>query len=136
MCIFCNIINKKIPSYCLYEDDIVMAFLDISQVTKAHTLLIPKKHYDSFLDCDSQTLEHLMNVAQKLAKHLIEKTGAEGMNVLSNIHEVAGQSVKHFHVHLIPRYTQEDACVIQFQESEPQDMDALTTTLKIRGCDN
>lgn len=130
MCIFCKIINKEILSHCIYEDNDVMAFLDISQVTKGHTLVIPKRHYDNFLECDTDILLHLMEVAQMLAKRLIEKTGAEGMNILSNVHEIAGQSVSHFHVHLIPRYDENDACHIRFNESKPQDMDALCTLLK------
>ena len=130
MCIFCNIVNKEIPSCCVYEDETVMAFLDISQVTKGHTLVIPKQHYDSFLECDNETLVHLMSIAQMLAKRIMKKTNAAGMNILSNVHEVAGQSVPHFHVHLIPRYSEEDACKIHFEESAPQDLDALCELLK------
>ena len=130
MCIFCKIAAKEIPSYCLYEDDEVMAFLDISQVTKGHTLVIPKQHYDNFLECDSKTLKHMMEVAQKLANKICKTLQAEGMNILSNLNEVAGQSVPHFHIHLIPRYSKEDACVIQFHESEKQDLEALAELLK------
>ena len=131
MCIFCKIINKEIPSYCIYEDDLVMAFLDISQVTKGHTLVVPKKHYKNFLECDKKTLSHLMDVAQSLANSLTEKLHAQGMNILTNVNEVAGQTVDHFHVHLIPRYSKDDACVIQFNESEKQDFDYLTGLLKV-----
>ncbi len=102
-----------------------MAFLDISQVTKGHTLVIPKKHYKNFLECDKDTLTHLIEVAQSLAVSLTEKLHAEGMNVLSNINEVAGQTVPHFHIHLIPRYSENDACVIKFNESEEQDLETL-----------
>ncbi len=130
MCIFCKIINKEIPSYCIYEDETVMAFLDISQVTKGHTLVIPKKHYKNFLECDKDTLTHLIEVAQSLAVSLTEKLHAEGMNVLSNINEVAGQTVPHFHIHLIPRYSENDACVIKFNESEEQDLETLAKVLK------
>lgn len=130
MCIFCSIIKKEIPSYCIYEDEEVMAFLDISQVTKGHTLVVPKKHYDNFVDCDTDTLQHVMSVAQMLSKRIIEKTGAKGMNILSNVNEIAGQSVLHFHVHLIPRYDEQDACVIKFNESEQQDLNALWDLLK------
>lgn len=131
MCIFCKIVNKEIPSYCIYEDDLVMAFLDISQVTKGHTLIIPKEHYNNMLECDDEVLSHLIRVAKKLALHIMEKTEANGMNILSNVNEVAGQSVHHFHIHLIPRYDEKDACVIQFKESEEQDNDALMALLKV-----
>lgn len=130
MCIFCKIVDKEIPSYCIYEDDKVMAFLDISQVTKGHTLVIPKQHYDDFLECDDELLMHMTKTAKMLAKRIMERTNAEGMNILSNIHEVAGQSVQHFHIHLIPRYSEDDACVIQFHTSPEQDMDALQELLK------
>lgn len=130
MCIFCKIINKEIPSYCLYEDDYVFAFLDISQVTKGHTLVVPKKHCDNFLDCDPTILQHVMEAAQKLGIHILTRTGAKGMNMLSNINEIAGQSVMHFHVHLIPRYDEQDACSIRFHQSEQQDMDSILQLLK------
>lgn len=130
MCIFCDIIEGKIPSYTIYEDDTVKAFLDISQVTKGHTLVVPKVHYDNFLECDSETMKHVMEVAQTLGKSISLKLNANGMNILSNINEVAGQSVNHFHVHLIPRYDENDACVIEFKESEEQNLEELTNILK------
>lgn len=130
MCIFCDIIEGKIPSYTFYEDDTLKAFLDISQVTKGHTLVVPKVHYDNFLECDSETMKHVMEVAQTLGKSITHKLNANGMNILSNINEVAGQSVNHFHVHLIPRYDENDACVIKFKESEEQNLEELTNILK------
>lgn len=130
MCIFCKIVNGDIPSYTLYEDETVKAFLDISQVTKGHTLVICKEHYENFLSCDPKVMSHVLEVAQKLGNHLMEKLNAKGMNVLTNINEVAGQSVFHFHVHLIPRYDENDACVIHFNESEKQDLNALCEELK------
>lgn len=130
MCIFCDIIEGKIPSYTIYEDDTVKAFLDISQVTKGHTLVVPKVHYDNFLECDSEIMKHVMEVAQTLGKDITHKLNAKGMNILSNINEVAGQSVNHFHVHLIPRYDENDACVIEFKESKKQNLEDLTNILK------
>lgn len=125
MCIFCKIVNKEIPSSCVYEDDKVMAFLDLSQVTLGHTLVVPKQHFESFLDCDEETLAHLMKVSKMLANTLVNKLDAKGMNILSNAGEIAGQTVHHFHVHLIPRYSEEDACKIEFNESEPQDLNKV-----------
>lgn len=129
MCIFCKIINKEIPSYTIYEDECVFAFLDISQVTRGHVLVVPKQHYDNMLVCDEETLAHLVVVAKTLANRIMERTGAAGMNVLSNVHEVAGQSVHHFHMHLIPRYGEDDACSIQFKPSPDQDMETLQELL-------
>lgn len=129
MCIFCDIIEGKIPSYTIYEDDYVKAFLDISQVTKGHTLVVTKKHYASFLTCDSEDLKHIFEVAKQLGNHLLSKLDAKGMNLLSNVNEVAGQSVDHFHVHLIPRYSEDDSCVIRFLESDKQDLEELHTLI-------
>lgn len=130
MCVFCDIIEGKIPSSKIYEDDTVVAFLDLSQVTKGHALVVPKAHYDHFLSCDSDTLAHLMQVAQKLANHIMQVTNAAGMNILSNVNEAAEQSVMHFHVHLIPRYDETDAITLEFNESPKQDLDALAAQLR------
>lgn len=131
MCIFCKIVKKEIPSYCVYEDDIVMAFLDISQVTKGHTLIVPKQHFNNMLTCDDAILAHVMHVAKLVGNHLMKKLHAEGMNILSNVHEVAGQTVEHFHMHIIPRYDVSDACVIRFDASEEQDLHSLSDILHI-----
>lgn len=130
MCIFCDIIEGKIPSYTIYEDDTVKAFLDISQVTKGHTLVVPKVHYDNFLECECEVMNHVMEIAQTLGKSIMHKLNANGMNILSNINEVAGQSVKHFHVHLIPRYDDNDACIIEFMDSKEQNLEELMNILK------
>ena len=107
-----------------------MAFLDLSQVTKGHTLVVPKKHYDNVLDCDPETLAHLIQVTQMLAKRITERCQAKGVNILTNCNEAAGQSVMHLHFHIIPRYDENDAIVIQFNESEKQDLDALKNLLQ------
>lgn len=127
MCIFCDIISGKIGCAKIYEDEKVLAFLDISQVTKGHTLLVPKHHCEHMLACDDETLAHMMIIAKTLGNHLLQVTQASGMNILSNVHEVAGQSVPHFHMHLIPRYGKEDSCCIVFHESAPQDIQVLAT---------
>lgn len=130
MCIFCDIVEGKIPSYKIYEDDEILAFLDISQVTKGHTLVIPKKHYDNFLDIDTSTLQHLIKVSQQIAKQLMNKLNCEGMNILSNTNKVAGQEVNHFHLHLIPRYSNNDSIEIKFNESEKQNMEEVLNIIK------
>ncbi|EFP62250.1 HIT family protein [Erysipelotrichaceae bacterium AF15-26LB] len=130
MCIFCSIVNGEIPSSRIYEDDTVIAILDISQVTKGHTLVIPKQHTESFMSCNAELMKHVMEVAQMLSIRIMERTHAAGMNILSNINEAAGQSVMHFHVHLIPRYSEQDACVIRFDESAPVDLDEVAALLR------
>ncbi len=130
MCIFCKIVDGSIPSSKLYEDENMIILLDISQVTKGHALVIPKKHYDSFLDCDQEILKKMICKAQDFANHMMDTLQCKGINLLSNANEVAGQSVPHFHLHLIPRYSQEDAIKIQFNESEQQDLQVLCNQLK------
>lgn len=130
MCIFCSIVNGEIPSSKIYEDDSVIAILDISQVTKGHTLVIPKQHTENFMTCEPELMKRVMEVAQLLANRIMERTHAEGMNILSNVNEVAGQSVMHFHVHLIPRYSEQDACVIRFDESAPLDLKEVAALLR------
>ena len=80
-CIFCKIINKEIPGKIIYEDDVCIAFLDLSQATYGHTLVIPKKHFENILEADAQTLAHVMQVTQKLAKQIVEKLNAKGLNI-------------------------------------------------------
>ncbi len=131
MCIFCSIADGSIPAHKIYEDDHIVAFLDIAQVTKGHTLVVPKRHYEHFLACDNELLSYLMLKAQIIGNHIMNKTGAKGMHILSNINETAGQSVAHFHVHLIPRYDAQDACQIHFAQSEPQDLASLAKQLAV-----
>ena len=102
--IFCKIVDGEIPCYKLYEDDDVLAFLDISQVTKGHALVISKRHYDNFLSTPKEIMHKVMDVAQRIGQVDIKLLGAEGVNILSNCYPAAGQSVMHFHVHVIPRY--------------------------------
>lgn len=102
--VFCRIIEGEIPSSKVYEDDDVLAILDISQVTKGHTLVIPKEHYDNMLSCPKELLHKVMDVAQRIGQADMAVLGAKGVNILTNVGEMAGQSVNHFHVHVIPRY--------------------------------
>lgn len=102
-CIFCKIIDGEIPSYKVYEDDHVLAFLDITQGTKGHTLVIPKKHSRNIFDVDEESITHVFKVVPKLASALKEAFNPIGLNIVNNNDEPL-QSVFHFHVHLIPRY--------------------------------
>lgn len=122
-CIFCKIINGEIPCYKVYEDDKVLAFLDISQASKGHTLIVPKIHYANMLECDEETVAYMYKIANKLGNQIVNSLGAKGMNILTNINEVAGQTVKHFHIHLLPRYNDEDGVKIDFISSNPSKED-------------
>ena len=104
MCIFCDIILGKIPSRKVYEDDEFLAILDLSQTTKGHTLVMPKKHYDNFLAMPKEEYGKLMEKVQDIAETITQKMQANGCNILINTNEVAGQSIMHAHCHIVPRY--------------------------------
>lgn len=123
-CIFCNIISGKIPSSKIYEDDQVLAFLDITQTTPGHTLLIPKKHVRNVLDMDAELASKTFSRLPKIARALQKATEAPAMNIINNNEEIAGQSVFHAHIHLIPRYDSEDGIDITYTTHEP-DFEAL-----------
>lgn len=124
-CIFCKIINKEIPGKIVYEDDVCMAFLDLSQATYGHTLVIPKKHYANILEVDDDTLAHVMKVVKNLANQIVEKLDAKGVNVLTNTNEVADQTVHHFHVHILPRYDEKELKIEFTDHSQDVDLDEI-----------
>lgn len=115
-CLFCAIGNGDIPSNKVYEDENVLAFLDINPTSYGHTLVIPKKHAASFVEADPEMITAVFTSANKVAKRLQEALKCDGINVLSNVGEAAGQSVPHFHVHLIPRYNDKakEALTLEF----------------------
>ena len=123
-CIFCKIIAGEIPSSKIYEDEKVLAFLDISQTTKGHTLVIPKEHVRNMLEMSDQTAADVFARLPKLARAIKTATGAKGLNILNNNEVVAGQTVFHAHIHIIPRYSDQDEVGITFTEHEP-DFEAL-----------
>ena len=101
-CIFCKINNKEIPSYTVYEDEIVRVMMDINPVTNGHMLIIPKSHYTNLEDIPLETLTHIQNIAKDMFKLLKEKLNIDGLTLCQN--NEYGQEVKHYHLHLIPRY--------------------------------
>ena len=118
-CIFCKIVAGEIPASKVYEDDHFLAFLDISQVTPGHTLVIPKKHARNLLEMTPDETADLFNVVSTVTKKVESATQPQGMNIISNMEEIAGQSVFHSHVHILPRYSQEDDLKIDFIAHEP-----------------
>ena len=132
-CIFCKIANKEIPGKIVYEDDLCLAFLDLSQTTNGHTLVVPKTHYQNILDVDKEVLSHLIKVTKKLTNQIITNLDAKGANVLTNANEVAGQTVMHFHIHIIPRYNETDQIKIDFTDrSQEVDLDNIFNKIKTR----
>lgn len=117
-CVFCKIITGDIPSYTVYEDDVVKAFLDISQVTPGHTLVVPKKHVPDLFAYDSQLAVDVFSRIPKIATAIkASNPDIKAMNVVNNNGELAYQSVFHSHFHLIPRYTKDDGFSMTFTDN-------------------
>lgn len=114
MCVFCEIIKGNIPSRKVYEDENYIAILDIAQVTKGHTLVIPKKHTKNYADLSSDEFAELMKITHKVSEKVVKKMNALGDHLLINTNEVSGQTVDHVHCHIIPRYSNEDAITLKF----------------------
>ncbi len=131
-CLFCKIVAGDIPASKVYEDEHILAFLDISQTTPGHTLVITKKHYRNILDLDPQVAQDLFGQVPALARRLKNAVGAQGINVLNNSEEAAGQTVFHTHVHLLPRFEAGDGLEIQFQTKEPDFEHLAQLAQKIR----
>ena len=103
-CLFCKIIKGEIPCFKVYEDESVLAFLDINPDSNGHTLVIPKHHYQDFYDIEKETLSHIMEVTKTIINMLKEKLHLDGFTLIQNNGEV--QDVKHFHLHIRPYYQQ------------------------------
>ncbi len=102
-CLFCKIINNEIPSSTVYEDDLIKVFLDINPTTNGHMLIIPKKHHVNVMDIDEDVVSHALKlIREKLYPMLKENLGCDGLTIVQN--NEYGQEVKHYHIHLIPRY--------------------------------
>ncbi|KMY49021.1 HIT family protein [Peribacillus loiseleuriae] len=107
-CIFCKIINGEIPSTKVFENEHVLAFLDISQVTKGHTLVIPKVHKENVYELTPDIAKNIFEVVPEIARAMKQAFNPIGLNTINNNGEAAGQSVFHYHLHLIPRYGEGD----------------------------
>jgi len=130
MCIFCKIINNEIPCYKIYENNHVLAFLDISPATLGHTLVIPKKHYEHILDLDDEIAEEIMKAVVNVTKILHNKLNVVDFNLENNNGVLAGQEVKHYHMHVIPRYKKR-TLVPSGTDCNPTKEDILTIHQKI-----
>jgi histidine triad (HIT) family protein len=102
-CIFCKIVKGEVPSMKIYEDEFTFVFLDIAEDVNGHMVAVPKKHVNNILDCDNETLQNLIATVKLVSIHCVEKCGYSGVNFLNASDESAGQSVPHFHIHIIPR---------------------------------
>ena len=126
-CIFCKIAAGEIPSRKLYEDDDVIVIMDLSPTSKGHSLIIPKEHCTNIYDIDEDVAAKVMRVAKRLAIKMTDALECDGFNLLQNNGETAGQTMFHFHMHLIPRYKDADNNMLKFTSVSLNDeeMDAL-----------
>lgn len=106
-CIFCKIANGEIPSYTLYEDEKFRVILDLGPATRGHALMIPKDHAGNLYDLPEETASKVLVLAKRMAVHMEEKLHCDGLNLVQNNGETAGQTVPHFHLHMIPRYVKD-----------------------------
>lgn len=129
-CIFCNIVrNQKIMK--VYEDDWTVAFMDIAQDVDGHIIAIPKNHVKNILDCDTDMLCKLMDCVKKISNHLVNNCGYDGVNLLSASDESAGQSVPHFHIHIIPRKSNDGIDAWPVFDGAKQNMDLLWEKIRM-----
>ncbi|MFX1276820.1 MAG: HIT family protein [Promethearchaeota archaeon] len=129
-CIFCDIVDRKIPAKIIYENDKVLAFLDIFPIFEGHTILIPKNHYHNIEDIKESDLMELIKVVKILAVHIHKKLNIEGYNILQNNFKAAGQEINHFHIHIIPRIENDDRFKLKIPRNQASD-EELEGVLKI-----
>ena len=108
-CIFCKIANGIIPSHTLYEDEDFKVIFDLAPVSKGHALILPKKHFGNIYELDEEVASKVFVLAQKMAKAMSTAFECDGFNILQNNNEAGGQTVFHFHMHLVPRYKNDGA---------------------------
>jgi histidine triad (HIT) family protein len=131
-CIFCKIIKGDIPSYKIYENEYVYAFLDISQDTYGHTLVIPKVHSKNILDTDDKILSEVIKAVKLISNHYINDCGFDGVNIINANNECAEQSVNHLHFHIIPRKNNDGKKVFpKFNNKETTSLEEQLKILKM-----
>ncbi len=131
-CVFCKIVSGDIPSFKVYEDDYTLAFMDIANDVDGHMVVIPKNHVKSILDCDEETLCHLIKTVKYVSNHCVDSCGYDGVNLLNASDESAGQSVAHFHIHIIPRKNGDGIDAWPKFEGANHDIEELFDKLRIK----
>lgn len=116
-CIFCKLANGDIPTNSIYEDEVVKVIFDASPAAPGHILILPKNHYDDIYSMDDETAAHVFKVAVKLSKAYRRALDFDGLNIVQNNGEAAGQTVFHFHMHIIPRY-KNDTVNVTWKQNE------------------
>lgn len=131
-CIFCKLANGVFPTNFIYEDEDFKVILDANPATKGHSLILPKKHFKNLLDADEEILKKALPLAKKLSNKLIDVLKCDGVNVLQNNNEAAGQAVFHLHIHLIPRYKEEKEHILSWKPNKfsDEEMKNIAESLK------
>ena len=129
-CIFCKIANGEIPSNTIFEDDNFRVILDNGPATKGHALVLPKKHYADLFEIPEETLAGAVKTAKKVAANMKDKLGCDGLNLVQNNGAAAGQTVMHFHLHIIPRYENDGQSILWKPTSPtPEELLAVKETI-------
>ena len=129
-CLFCKIVSGDIPSYKIYEDDFVLAFLDIAPTNKGHVVVVPKRHFANYEMIDEEYLAKVYSVVKKIGLALKSGLEVDGYNTMVNNDPAAGQIIPHFHVHIIPRYKGDG--LVQWPQGEYADGEAENIQNKIK----
>ena len=133
-CIFCKLANGEIPTNSIYEDEDFRVILDASPASKGHALILPKEHFANVYEIDDEILGKAAKLAKKVIAHETKVLGAEGYNIVQNNGEIAGQTVFHFHMHLIPRYASDNNVgVLSWRHAEfsDEEMKAICEQMKL-----
>ena len=132
-CIFCKIANGEIPSATVYEDSICRVILDVNPANKGHALIIPKEHFDNIYSMDAETAAKIFTIATEVAKAQKAELNPDGLNILQNNGEAAGQTVFHFHMHLVPRYIKDNVTMTWIPgKADTEERSALSKALRKR----
>ena len=132
-CIFCKIANGEIPSATVYEDSICRVILDVNPANKGHAPIIPKEHFDNIYSMDAETAAKIFTIATEVAKAQKAELNPDGLNILQNNGEAAGQTVFHFHMHLVPRYIKDNVTMTWIPgKADTEELSALSKALRKR----
>lgn len=129
-CIFCKIINKEIPSKLIYEDNDFYAMLDIAPATTGHVLIVPKEHASNMTELSDEKLSKILVVAKKIVNAMKKVHGFTDFNIIQNNGEIAGQTVGHYHLHIIPRYNKNEISLWTPHENDPSVNDELALAVR------
>ena len=130
-CLFCEIARGAIPSATIYEDSHFRVFLDVNPATRGHALIVPREHFDNIYDMDAETAGRIFSLATCIARAMRDGLGCDRLNVVQNNGRVAGQTVNHFHLHLIPRY-EDDGLNLLWPQKEitKEEMETIRKSIK------